>query len=272
MSTPPALPSSPHEAAAALLRRAYHGHPCDPLRDRIGRTVDDGYAVQDINSRIWIAEGRSVCGYKIGLTSPAVQRQMGVDQPDFGLLFDDMDMSHTPAIAFERLHQPRAEAEIAFVLGKDLDRADLSIDDLAGSVAFAAPALEIVGSRIRGWDIGISDTIADNASSGVYVLGEARRPIADIDLAAVTMAMARNGEPVSTGRGADCLGSPLLAAHWLARAILGRGRPMLAGHILLTGALGPMVEVRPGDVFDVSLSCIGDVRATFTQANPAQPS
>lgn len=232
----------------------------------IGETVDDGYAVQDINTEAWISAGRKICGYKIGLTSLAVQAQMGVDQPDFGALFSDMAIEDGATIDFADVHQPRAEAEIALILGRDIQSADLTMAELIDAVAFAVPAIEIVGSRIQGWDIKISDTIADNASSGAYVLGAAREPLSSFDPVATTMTMTRNGEVVSTGNGAACLGSPLIAAHWLARQIIGRGRRMSAGDVLLTGALGPMVQARPGDIFEATMSGLGSVKVAFSNA------
>lgn len=262
------MQTSAYQQAAQQLRAAYSDGLCAPVRSLIGNTVDDGYAVQDINTEAWISSGRKICGYKIGLTSKAVQEQMGVDQPDFGALFSDMSVEDGSIIDFKTLHQPRSEAEIAFILGKDIDSADLSMAELIDAIQFAVPAIEIVGSRIRGWDIQISDTIADNASSGAFVLGSAREPLSNFDPVAATMVMTRNGEPVSSGDGAACLGSPLVAAHWLARQILSRGRRMAAGHILLSGALGPMVQASPGDVFETTISGLGSVKVAFSDSDP----
>jgi 2-keto-4-pentenoate hydratase len=238
------------------------------VRALIGTSVDDGYAVQDINTETWVASGRKVCGYKVGLTSAAVQQQMGVNQPDFGILFSDMSAEDGGKIEFDKLHQPRAEAEIAFILGDDLTSSSLSMAGLIDAIEFAAPAIEIVGSRIRGWDIQISDTIADNASSGAYVLGGARESLSSFDPVAASMVMTRNGQPVSSGTGAACLGNPLDAALWLAGQILGRGRRITAGQVLLTGALGPMVEVSPGDIFEATISGLGSVSVAFGPVRP----
>jgi 2-keto-4-pentenoate hydratase len=204
-----------------------------------------------------------VVGRKIGLTSQAVQVQLGVDRPDFGVLFDDMACPQDRPIGSTRLLQPRIEAEIAFVLGIDLDRED---DARAArpAVAEVAPALEIVDSRIAGWDITIVDTVADNASGGLFVLGEDRVPLDDLDLRAVEMSMVdRTGAVVSSGSGAACLGDPLAALVWLARTAAEFADPLHAGEVVLSGALGPMVPVSPGDEFIASLSELGTVRAQF---------
>lgn len=259
-----------HEAADRL-RAAYQGDLCEPLRRDIGETPDDGYAVQAINTARWIKEGRRMCGRKIGLTSKAVQQQMGVDQPDFGVLFADMEIGDGEEMAFARLQQPRAEAEIAFVLERDLDMPEPTRADLARAIAYAVPSIEIVGSRIKNWDIAISDTIADNASSGLYVLGGTPRKLETLDLVGCGMTMRRNGRPASFGAGAACLGNPLNAAVWLARQVAARGAPLREGEVILTGALGPMVPAAPGDAFDAIIAGLGEVRALFgpSKTSPA---
>ncbi len=152
--------------------------PCPPVRDLIGAdNVDAAYAVQQQLTRARIEAGARVVGRKIGLTSPAVRRQLGVDQPDFGVLFDDMDVSALAEVPMHTLLQPKVEAEIAFVLSDDLSAGDLTADQVRGAVAYAVAALEIVDSRIAGWDITIADTIADNASSGLFVLGPRLVPL-----------------------------------------------------------------------------------------------
>ncbi|MGW1927623.1 2-keto-4-pentenoate hydratase, partial [Streptomyces massasporeus] len=193
------------------------------------------YAVQRLHVERGIAAGRRPVGRKIGLTSPAVQRQLGVDRPDFGALFADMAVPEGRPIAPGRLLQPKAEAEVALVLGTDLPHGDPTVADLLRATAFALPALEIVDSRIADWDITIVDTVADNASCGLYVLGGTPVPLDRVDLRAVTMTLAKNGETVSEGTGADCLGSPLTAALWLASTLAGLGDPLRAGDVVLTG-------------------------------------
>ena len=210
-----------------------------------------------------IAGGGTVVGRKIGLTSPAVQRQLGVDQPDFGVLFADMEVAEADTVAMDRLLQPKIEAEIAFVLGADLADGPLDSDQVRAAVAAAAPALEIVDSRIVGWDITFADTVADNASSGLYVLGEPRRPLADFEPVTAEMVMTVDGETVSTGNGAACLGDPLEALRWLAVTARDLGEPLRAGQVVLSGALGPMVPVQPGTTVTAQISGLGAVTARF---------
>ena len=264
--------SNPLEALARELRMSSHKREfIAPLRDRTPASdIDTAYAIQDINTGFYEAAGRRLVGRKIGLTSKAVQRQLGVDQPDFGMLFADMAAGEGEAIDVASLHQPKIEAEVALILGEDLDSETVTIADVIRATAYVLPALEIVGSRVANWDIRIFDTVADNASSGMFVLGGPARRITDLDLRALRMSMTRenSSEPssknvVSEGNGAACLGHPLNAAVWLAREVARRGRPLKAGDVVLTGALGPMVPVAAGDTFVANLSGLGEVTATF---------
>ncbi|WP_334176420.1 fumarylacetoacetate hydrolase family protein [Pseudoxanthobacter sp.] len=252
------------EAADRLAAASASGTPCAPIRDLL--TAGDlaaAYAVQEINTARALGEGRRLAGRKIGLTSLAVQKQLGVGQPDYGMLFADMARGDGEDIALADVLQPKVEAEIAFVLGRDLEDDRLTVADLFRAVDYAVPAVEIVGSRIANWDIRITDTIADNASSGLYVLGSRPMPLSAFDPRLCGMVMEKAGEPVSVGAGAACMGSPLNAALWLAKVMAKAGYPLKAGDTILSGALGPMVPVRPGDVFDVRISGLGSVRASF---------
>jgi 2-oxopent-4-enoate hydratase len=238
--------------------------PCAPVRTLL--PPDDlraAYAVQSATIADKVRSGARIVGRKIGLTNPAVQRQLGVDQPDFGVLLDHMNCPPRTLIDVNRTLQPRIEAEIAFVLGTDLDGPSIDTSDVVAATAQLHAALEIVDSRIAGWDITIVDTIADNASSGLFVLGDEPRPLGEVDLAACTMALHRGEELVSTGTGADCLGNPLAAVAWLANTARDYGHPLRAGEIILSGALGPVVPVRPGDFFTATISEIGSVSAQF---------
>jgi 2-keto-4-pentenoate hydratase len=253
-------------AAAERLREAQRTRtPCPPVRELLpDASVATGYAVQNLLTRARLAEGGRAVGRKIGLTAPAVQAQLGVDQPDFGVLFDDMACAQDSPIDIGRLLQPRIEAEIAFVLATDLG-GDVDSAAARAAVAQVVPALEIVDSRIAGWDITIVDTIADNASSGLYVPGEPTGPLGDRDLTAVGMTMTRgDGTTVSSGSGAACLGNPVNALVWLARTAAEFGEPLRAGDVVLSGALGPMVPVGPGDAFTAELPGLGTVRASFS--------
>ncbi|MFO1305507.1 MAG: fumarylacetoacetate hydrolase family protein [Burkholderiales bacterium] len=250
---------------AARLREAQAtGVPIPPVRDALAPGgLDAAYAVQDTNTRHALAAGQKLVGRKIGLTSKAVQVQIGVDSPDFGMLFDGMRIPHGGDIARGRAMQPKVEAEIAFVLERDLDGGDLSFGAVASSVAYAVPAIEVVASRIENWNIRLLDTVADNASSGLFVLGEVPRKLDGLDLTGCGMTMTRRGEIVSTGRGDACLGHPLEAALWLARTMVRVGRPLRAGDIIMSGALGPMVAVAPGDRFEARIEGLGGVAVAF---------
>lgn len=259
------------EAVAAAADRILEAHrrarPCAPVSDLIGKSdVDAAYAVQERNTRHWLEAGRRLIGRKIGLTAKSVQRQLGVAQPDYGMLFADMASPDAEPIPMDGLLQPRVEGEIAFVLGRDLIDPQPTLVDVLAAIEYALPAVEVVDSRIENWAIGITDTIADNASSGRYVLGGEPRALDAFDLRLCGMVMERRGEQVSLGAGAACLGHPLTAVLWLARVMCHAGRPLLAGDLVLSGALGPVVPVRPGDVFELRINGLGSVRAAFAHA------
>lgn len=253
-----------HNHAARRLRDAYSGGVIAPLRDVLAPTdVDGAYAVQTINTRFWEAQGRRIVGRKAGLTAKAVQVQLGVDQPDFGVLFDDMRVADGGILDPARTIQPKAEAEIAFVLGADLPDADTTVEQVAAAVASVHAAIEIVDSRIADWKISFADTVADNGSSAFFVLADAGLPLAGLDLEGATMAMTVNGAVASTGVGAAALGNPLNAAAWLARTLATRGEPLKAGDILLAGALGPMVALTRGDHVVADIAGIGTCSFTY---------
>jgi 2-keto-4-pentenoate hydratase len=222
------------------------------------------YRVQAENTRL--AGGR-VVGRKIGLTSRTVQKQLGIDEPDFGTLRADMCLGDGEEIVWSRLMQPKAEAEVAVVLGRELTEPGVTFAEALRAVEFALPAIEVVGSRIEGWNIRIVDTVADNASSSVVVTGGAPRRLADFDPRLCGMVIERRGEPVSLGAGAACLGHPVNALVWLANKMIEVGEPLRAGDLVMTGALGPMVAVSPGDALEARISGLGSVRALFGGAS-----
>ena len=253
------------DAIATRLREAARtGEAIAPVRDELAHHgADAAYRVQEANTRHHLAQGRRLVGRKIGLTAKSVQQQFGVDTPDFGMLFADMELAPGEEVAASRVLQPKVEAEIAIVLDRDLTDADLTLSRLISAVAYVLPAVEIVGSRIRNWDIKLLDTIADNASSGLYALGTDPRKLDQVDLRLCGMVMERRGELISVGAGAACLGHPLHAALWLARKMVEVGRPLKQGDVIMSGALGPMVAVSPGDVVDTSIGGLGNVRTAF---------
>jgi 2-keto-4-pentenoate hydratase len=258
-------------AARRLLRAQATRVPCAPVRDLIDATdVAAAYEVQQHLTEARLEAGAEIVGRKVGLTSPAVQAQLGVDQPDFGVLFKDMLVARDAPVAMSCLLQPKIEAEIAFVLCADLETGPLGAEQVRDSVAYAVAALEIVDSRIAGWDITFGDTVADNASSGLFVLGTERRGLDSFAPVEAQMSMSINGVEVSTGSGAACLGDPLEALRWLAVTARDFGSPLRAGHIVLSGALGPMVAVRPGDVVSAAISSLGIVGASFTNTQDGE--
>ena len=232
-----------------------------PIRDVLGTStdIDAAYAIQEINTDRKVAAGRRISGRKIGVTSKAVQEQIGVAQPDFGTLFVDTEYGDGIEIPGSRLIQPRAEGEVALVLEHDLDNAPHGFAEVVGAVAFALPAIEVVDSRIENWQISIVDTIADNASCGVYVVGSRPVPLRRFDIRTVPMSMRINGKEVSAGFGSDCLGNPLHAARWLADVLCERGIPLRAGDVLMTGALGPLRPLGKGDEVVASFGQLGTV-------------
>ena len=252
-------------AAAALRDAASSGHFIAPLRETHAHiTADDAYAIQQINVEQRVSAGRRIVGRKIGLTSLAVQKQLGVDQPDYGALLDDMAYGDSEPIPFSVLHQPKVEAEIAFVMGRDIESPQAGHADVISAIDYALPAIEIVGSRIAAWNIRFVDTVADNASAGAFVLGNTPMSLRGLDLRLAGMSLMRRGEPVSTGAGAACLGHPVNAVLWLARTMARLGTPLRAGDVVLSGALGPMVPVSAGDVFEANVNGLGSVRAVFS--------
>lgn len=247
--------------AAAAIQRARSS------RQVIGRIseshgiggLDAAYAVAEINTGTRLAQGARIVGMKVGLTSKSVQQQLGVDQPDFGILFDDMEFLNAQDIPMNRLMQPKVEAEVAFVMASDLPGKVPSYAEFLASLAYALPAIEVVDSVITDWKITLVDTVADNASSGLFVLGDQPVEIGSLSLGEIGMQMDKNGQQVSIGTGAACLGHPLRAAFWLARTMAARGSSLRAGQVILSGALGPMVPVAAGDLITAQIGALGKV-------------
>lgn len=253
------------DAIAGQLLAAYRGRTTiAPLtRTYPGLTVDEAYAIQQRQVDTWTGAGARIAGYKIGLTSAAIQQQFDVDQPDYGHLLSDMVYGADQPIPAGAFLQPRAEPEVALVLGADLRGPGLSPADVLSATAYALPAIEIIDSRITGWQIALADTIADNASSGGLVLGATATPVAGLDLALLGCVLRRNGRIEQTGAGAAVMGSPLHAATWLANTLTARGARLAAGHVILTGSMTAAVPVSPGDAVSVAIDRLGTVTAIF---------
>ncbi len=219
--------------------------------------LDEAYAVAQMNTEYKLNQGARIIGKKVGLTSKVVQQQLGVNQPDFGILFDDMEYLDGDSVPVSQLLQPKIEAEIAFILAKDLSGHAPSWGEFLAALAYAVPALEIVDSAIQDWKITLEDTVADNASCGLYVLGNQPVAIGMVNFAETGMQLDVNGETLSIGCGSACLGHPLKAAWWLARTMAERGINLKAGEVILSGALGAMVNVKAGDIVTARIGSLG---------------
>jgi 2-oxopent-4-enoate/cis-2-oxohex-4-enoate hydratase len=236
----------------------------DPLTTRYPElTIEDAYAIQQrLNSRR-LAAGERIIGKKIGVTSQVVMNMLGVNQPDFGLLTDAMVYNEGEAIPAARLIQPKAEGEIAFLLKRDLCGPGVTAADVLAATEGVMACFEIVDSRIRDWKIKIQDTVADNASCGVFVLGDRIVDPRDVDLHTCGMVLEKNGDVVVTGAGAATMGSPLTAVAWLANTLGRMGVTLRAGEVILSGALGAMVPVTHGDSLRVTIGGIGGCSVRF---------
>lgn len=226
-------------------------------------SAEDAYRAQDINTQRWTSAGRRIVGRKIGLTSRAVQAQLGVDSPDYGVLWGDTAYGDGDTVSVSAFMQPKVELEIAFVMGRAVSAADCTLSELISAIDFAIPAIEIVDSAIADWKISLADTIADNASGGGFVLGASPRRITALDLRLCGAILSCNGEAASVGLGAACMGNPLNAALWLVRKMATVGHPVRAGEVILSGALGPMHAVEPGSVYTAEIQGFAPLHLAF---------
>jgi 2-keto-4-pentenoate hydratase len=253
------------ELADELERAERERVAIDPL---IARHPDidvvDAYEIQLINIRRRLDAGARVVGHKVGLSSKAMQQMMGVDEPDYGHLLAEMEVYEDVPVEAGRYLFPRVEVEVGFVLGADLPGAECTeADVLAATVAFA-PAIELIDSRIKDWNIGLADTISDNASSAGFVLGAERVAPEDIDIKAIDAVLTRNGEVVAEGRSDAVLGDPVIAVAWLARKVASFGVRLKAGDIVLPGSCTRAIDARPGEEFHAEFAGLGSVRLQFT--------
>jgi 2-keto-4-pentenoate hydratase len=252
------------ELASQLRTAEADRSPVAPLTEQVpGLTVDDAYRIQQINVRARQAEGELVRGQKIGLTSVAMQQQLGVTEPDFGALFASMILEEGDGVPTAELIHPRAEAEIAFVMAEDLRGPGVTALDALRAVAGAVPAIEVIDSRVADWKIKLPDTIADNASSARVVCGGRITPVANLDLRLIGMVLSQNGLVVATGAGAAVSGNPIRAVAWLANKLGEFDVGLQAGDLVLAGALTAAVSVTPGDTLRADFAELGSVTTKF---------
>ncbi|MCL6626236.1 MAG: fumarylacetoacetate hydrolase family protein [Alicyclobacillus shizuokensis] len=255
--------------ADTLWEAERYGRPIAPLTaEHPNLTQEQAYQIQIRNIQRKRTYGDEVVGYKVGLTSRPMQEMLGVHQPDFGHLLRSMRYGTGQVVDFPLL-QPKVEAELAFVLRSDLDGRDVTVQDVLAATDYVLPAIEIIDSRIADWRIQLADTIADNASSGCFALGEMATPVTGRNLAGVGGVLRVNGEIVQTGAGAAVLGHPARAVAWLANTLTSLGTTMRAGDVVLSGAISAAVPVRPGDRVSVSFGRLGRVDITIGEPQAA---
>ena len=227
-------------------------------------TIDDAYEISLHLNELRLADGEKIIGKKIGVTSKAVMNMLKVGQPDFGFLTDKMVFSQgEDVIISDQLIQPKAEGEIAFILKSDLIGPGITAADVLAATDFVMPAIEVVDSRIKDWKIKIQDTVADNASCGVFILGDTAVDPRDIDLTTCGMVVEKNGAIISTGAGAAALNSPVNCVVWLANTLGNYGIALKAGEVIMSGSLVPLEPVQAGDSMVVSIGGMGSVSARF---------
>jgi len=264
-----APPAVVGEVADRLWQAEVARTPVEPPTDAHPElTVADGYAVQATNVERRVAAGRVVRGRKVGLTSRVMQQLLGVHEPAFGVLLDDMFLDDGVPVDFGTLLQPRVEAEIAFVLARDLAGPGVTTADVLTGTAGVLPAIEVLDSRIAQWRIGLVDTVADNASCARVVLGGRLTPVTGVDLRLAGVLFHRNGVPVDSGAGAAVLGNPAVCVAWLANTLGALGAGLRAGDLVLPGGLHRAVPARAGDVFRAEFAHLGDVTVAFTDGQP----
>ena len=236
------------------------GVPTAPIRDIIGDSdIDKAYKIQEKLIERHYQDGKTRSGVKIGLTSPAVQTQLGVDQPDFGILFHETDISKTGEVSYNELMQPKVEAEMAFIIGDDITQPMGSIEELQHKLESVHASIEIVGSRVADWNIKITDTVADNASASHYILSNQAVRMEDVNFINAKMELYEEGVLKSTGNGSACMGNPLNAVLWLCNTFINKGVSLTKGEVILSGALGPMVPCIPGARYNASIEGLGEV-------------
>ncbi|MCV7093105.1 2-keto-4-pentenoate hydratase [Mycobacterium interjectum] len=252
------------ELAADLAQAERSREPIAPLTARYPDIdVVDAYEIQLINIRQRVAEGAQVLGHKVGLSSLAMQQMMGVDEPDYGHLLDEMQVFEDTPVKAGRYLYPRVEVEVGFILSADLPGAGCTEDDVLAATEALVPSIELIDTRITDWKIALCDTIADNASSAGFVLGAARVSPADIDVKAIDAVLTRNGEVIAEGRSDAVLGNPVTAVAWLSRKVESFGVRLKKGDIVLPGSCTRAIDAHAGDEFVADFTGLGSVRLSF---------
>jgi 2-keto-4-pentenoate hydratase len=252
------------ELAADLAQAERSREPIAPLTAAYPDIdVVDAYEIQLINIRQRVAEGARVLGHKVGLSSLAMQQMMGVDEPDYGHLLDEMQVFEDTPVKADRYLYPRVEVEVGFILAADLPGVGCTEDDVLAATEALVPSIELIDTRITDWKIALCDTIADNASSAGFVLGEARVSPRDIDVKAIDAVLTRNGEVVAEGRSDAVLGNPVTAVAWLARKVESFGVRLQKGDVVLPGSCTRAIDARAGDQFVADFAGLGSVRLSF---------
>ncbi len=252
------------ELAADLAQAERSREPIAPLTARYPDIdVVDAYEIQLINIRQRVAEGALVLGHKVGLSSLAMQQMMGVDEPDYGHLLDEMQVFEDTPVKAGRYLYPRVEVEVGFILSADLPGAGCTEEDVLAATEALVPSIELIDTRITDWKIALCDTIADNASSAGFVLGEARVSPADVDVKAIDAVLTRNGEVIAEGRSDAVLGNPVTAVAWLSRKVESFGVRLKKGDIVLPGSCTRAIDAHAGDEFVADFTGLGSVRLSF---------
>ena len=252
------------ELAADLAQAERSREPIAPLTAAHPEIdVVDAYEIQLINIRQRVAEGARILGHKVGLSSLAIQQMMGVDEPDYGHLLDEMQLFEDTPVKANHYLYPRVEVEVAFLLNADLPGASCTEDDVLAATEALIPSIELIDTRITDWQIELCDTIADNASSAGFVLGEGRVPPRNIDVKAIDAVLRCNGEVVAEGRSDAVLGNPVTAVAWLARKVEGFGVRLRKGDVVLPGSCMRAIDAHAGDAFVADFTGLGSVRLSF---------
>jgi 2-keto-4-pentenoate hydratase len=252
--------------AEALARASETTQPLAPPSESDGGlSLADAYAIQQLGVERRLASGARLVGRKVGLTSPAVQAQLGVQEPDYGALLDDMEVPDGGSVERAKLLAPRVEAEVAFVLAEPLEGPGVDVAAVERATDYVLAAIEIVDSRIADWRITLADTVADNASSALFVLGTQARRLDELDVAGLDAVLLRDGEEVERGNTALVLGDPRAAVAWLANTLSRLGSSLRAGDVVLSGACTRMVDAVAGARYTARIEGLGEVEVNFTE-------